>query len=105
MTSKSKKASKGANEHPLEDRKLKLTVTPFVEGGELNMLVVVQDITEGERLIRLEEKDKYKSFLMNTISHELRTPLNTIITMLDRLNSCVDAVSYTHLTLPTIYSV
>ena len=43
---------------------------------------------------RAEQADKMKTHFMQNMSHEIRTPLNAIV-----------AVSYTHLTLPTILLV
>ena len=51
--------------------------------------------------MQLHEMNRVKSDFLSSMSHELRTPLNSIIGFADVLK----AVSYTHLTLPTIYSV
>ena len=54
---------------------------------------------------RLEELDRLKDDFISTVTHELRTPLTSVRSLAEILHANPAPVSYTHLTLPTIYSV
>jgi signal transduction histidine kinase/CheY-like chemotaxis protein len=69
------------------NRNCEVRVSPFLDGNEIYMAIMIEDTTNHDQFIRLKEKNRYKKSLMMTISHELRTPLNCIIAMLDCLKS------------------
>ena len=65
-----------------------------------------------EARLRADQANQAKSRYISAISHEIRTPLNSILGYAQLMGEDAgvpphrkQAVSYTHLTLPTIYSV
>ncbi|CAD8201122.1 unnamed protein product [Paramecium octaurelia] len=50
-------------------------------------LILVQDVTENERLQEYIQKQKFQTLHFNSFSHELRTPLNCSLTLLQALKT------------------
>ncbi|CAK88828.1 unnamed protein product (macronuclear) [Paramecium tetraurelia] len=49
----------------------------FQEKQKIDYMVIIQDVTKQNELSKLEEKNKFKTKVVQSFSHELRTPLNS----------------------------
>ncbi|CAD8170287.1 unnamed protein product [Paramecium pentaurelia] len=49
----------------------------FQEKQKIDYMVIIQDFTKQNELSKLEEKNKFKTKVVQSFSHELRTPLNS----------------------------
>jgi len=48
------------------------------------LLFIISDITEREKMRKVEENEKYKNLLLASFSHELRTPLNGSMSLVQK---------------------
>jgi signal transduction histidine kinase len=51
------------------------------------ILIIVSDISEREKLVKLEEANSFRDNLINSVSHELRTPVNCVV---NYINSAIE---------------
>ena len=101
-----KKAEKELREISAEPEENRIVKFPVPDKTVESFLFAVNENLEGIRKLRIaygKKEEKLKEEIEN-ISHDLRTPLTAILGYLKMMDSGAmssEAVSYTHLTLPT----
>ena len=62
----------------LDEKDLKIKQKRITFGLKEAVLILIQDVTEINKLVKIEAEDQYSTLLIATVTHELRTPTNAI---------------------------
>ncbi len=64
-----------------QNRSFEIILTPMVE--HQNIIFILNDTTQRDLIVALENNNQYKDKLLASVSHELRTPLNANLTFIE----------------------
>ena len=66
------------------DKLYEIKISLLLQNQKNCLLFIISDITEREKMRKVEENEKYKNLLLASFSHELRTPLNGSMSLVQK---------------------
>ncbi|RZJ99284.1 MAG: hypothetical protein EOO46_22600, partial [Flavobacterium sp.] len=66
------------------DRIYEIKISLMSHNAKNCLLFIISDITQREKMRKVEENEKYKNLLLASFSHELRTPLNGSMSLVQK---------------------